>query len=110
MFENFQGHRQPRQVYLFCYRMGGYGSWRYGISHGDRVAAMIAIEDDFIRNSRLVSEFYFKHFKDPPVWSFHNCDADVMPFDKEKCRSIPPGPPVDLRNPPFTNPDSTRYR
>jgi predicted peptidase len=45
---------------------------------------MIAIEWGFIRNSGPISKFDFKHFKDLPVWVFHNRDDDVVPFDKGK--------------------------
>lgn len=70
----------PKRIYLYGYSMGGCGSWRYCIDHGDRIAAMMAIEGGFIRDSGPVSQFDFKHFRDLPVWAFHNRDDPVVPL------------------------------
>ncbi len=70
----------PKRVHLYRYSMGGHGSWRYGIEHGERIAAMMAIEGGFIRGSGPASQFDFSKFKDLPVWAFHNQDDPIVPL------------------------------
>jgi hypothetical protein len=67
MLEENKDIVDPKRIYLYGYSMGGHGSWRYCIDHGDRIAAMIAIEGGFRRSEDLHSEYDFKHFVDLPV-------------------------------------------
>jgi predicted peptidase len=97
----------PKRIYLYGYSMGGYGSWRYCIDYGYRIAAMMAIAGGF-REISDVATYDFKYFKDLPVWAFHNRDDQVVPL-------IVGQTPIDAAkavggNPKFTINESGKHK
>lgn len=69
------------RIYIYGQSMGGYGSWLYCISHGNKIAAMMSSEGGFIQNTGPVSKYNFEHFKTLPVWVFHNKDDKTVPLN-----------------------------
>ncbi|MFO1487383.1 MAG: prolyl oligopeptidase family serine peptidase [Verrucomicrobiota bacterium] len=74
-----------RRVYLTGLSMGGYGSWKLGLQHPGRFAALVPIcgggnAIDVILGPGDSGDA----FKTLPIWAFHGAKDDVVPLDESE--------------------------
>lgn len=68
------------RVYLTGLSMGGYGTWRLGLAHPEKFAAIVpicgggALIDVFLEGDKKI-----RLLKDLPIWAFHGAKDSVVP-------------------------------
>jgi predicted peptidase len=69
------------RVYLTGLSMGGYGTWKLGLVHPEKFAAIVPIcgGGEFI-DALLVSREKPAALKSLPVWAFHGAKDPVVPL------------------------------
>ncbi|HPY30327.1 MAG TPA: prolyl oligopeptidase family serine peptidase [Verrucomicrobiota bacterium] len=75
----------PSRIYLTGLSMGGYGTWKLGLTYPEKFAALVPIcgGGEFI-DALLVSRDKPAAFKSLPVWAFHGAKDPVVPLDESK--------------------------
>jgi predicted peptidase len=73
------------RVYLTGLSMGGYGTWKLGLAHPERFAALAPICGggnmiDVILGPRDKPD----EFKRLPIWAYHGAKDDVVPLDESE--------------------------
>ena len=73
------------RVYLTGLSMGGYGTWRLGLAHPERFAALVPICGggnliDAILGPRDKGDA----IKSLPIWAFHGAKDSVVPLDESE--------------------------
>ncbi len=73
------------RVYLTGLSMGGYGTWRLGLTHPERFAAIAPIcgGGEFI-DVLLSSRSKAAALRSLPVWAFHGAKDQVVPLDESE--------------------------
>lgn len=73
------------RVYLTGLSMGGYGTWRLGLTHPERFAAIAPIcgGGEFI-DVLLASRSKAAALRSLPVWAFHGAKDQVVPLDESE--------------------------
>jgi predicted peptidase len=73
------------RVYLTGLSMGGYGTWRLGLTHPERFAAIAPIcgGGEFI-DVLLSSRSKAAALRSLPVWAFHGAKDGVVPLDESE--------------------------
>ena len=73
------------RVYLSGLSMGGYGSWKLGLAHPEKFAAMVPICGGGERiDVLLASRERVAALKDLAVWAFHGAKDPVVPLDESE--------------------------
>jgi len=75
----------PKRIYLTGLSMGGYGTWRLGLAHPDKFAAIVPICGgcnmiEIILGPRDNANA----FKSLPIWAFHGAKDDVVPLSESE--------------------------
>ena len=73
------------RVYLTGLSMGGYGTWRLGLAHPERFAALVPI----CGGGNLIDAFLGPRdkgdaIKSLPIWAFHGAKDSVVPVDESE--------------------------
>ena len=73
------------RVYLTGLSMGGYGTWKLGLTHPERFAAIAPIcgGGDMI-DALLVSREKAEALKRLPIWAFHGAKDSVVPLSESE--------------------------
>jgi predicted peptidase len=73
------------RVYLTGLSMGGYGTWRLGLTHPERFAAIAPIcgGGEFI-DVLLSSRSKAAALRSLPVWAFHGAKDEVVPLEESE--------------------------
>ena len=74
------------RVYLTGLSMGGYGTWKLGLQHAERFAALAPICGGGSMIDVLLGTRHKKGepLKSLPVWAFHGAKDDVVPVDESE--------------------------
>lgn len=75
----------PKRVYLTGLSMGGYGTWKLGLQHPERFAALVPICGggnmiDVVLGPRDQPD----EFKRLPIWAFHGAKDEVVPLTESE--------------------------
>lgn len=73
------------RVYLTGLSMGGYSTWRLGLTHPEKFAAIVPI----CGGGALIDVILGEHdkgaaFKSLPIWAFHGAKDNVVPPDESE--------------------------
>lgn len=73
------------RIYLTGLSMGGYGTWRLGMTCPERFAAIAPIcgGGEYI-DALLASRSKTAAFRSLPVWAFHGAKDDLVPLDESE--------------------------
>ncbi len=69
----------PKRVYLTGLSMGGYGTWRLGVAHPEKFAAIVPICGGGSLIDILLGGRERRGLKSLPVWAFHGAKDNVVP-------------------------------
>jgi len=73
----------PRRVYLTGLSLGGFGTWRYGLQHPARFAALVPIAGGYVQGSSEIPHDICV-LRRTPIWAFHgSADTIVYPYQSE---------------------------
>jgi len=74
-----------KRVYLTGISMGGYGTWKLGLAHPERFAALMPIcGGGNMIDVVLGPGDKGDAFKNLPIWAFHGAKDDVVPLDESE--------------------------
>jgi predicted peptidase len=72
-----------RRVYLTGLSLGGFGTWRYGLQHPTRFAALVPIAGGYVPGSSAIPRNICA-LRGTPIWAFHGlADTIVSPSQSE---------------------------
>jgi len=75
----------PKRVYLTGLSMGGYGTWKLGLQHPERFAALVPIcGGGNLIDAVLGPRDKPAEFKHLPVWAFHGAKDNVVPVSESE--------------------------
>ncbi len=75
----------PNRVYLTGLSMGGYGTWRLGLAHPERFAALVPIcGGGNMIDALLGPGDKGAALRDLPIWAFHGAKDSVVPLDESE--------------------------
>lgn len=71
----------PKRIYLTGLSMGGYGSWKLGLSHPDKFAAIAPICGGANMIEVMLGTWDKRQdLQRLPIWAFHGAKDDVVPL------------------------------
>lgn len=75
----------PERVYVTGLSMGGYGTWKLGLLHPERFAAIVPIcgGGEWI-DVRLAGREKLESLRDLAVWAFHGARDEVVPLSESE--------------------------
>lgn len=75
----------PNRVYLTGLSMGGYGTWRLGLAHPEKFAALVPIcGGGNLIDALLGPGDKGATLKSLPIWAFHGAKDSVVPLDESE--------------------------
>jgi predicted peptidase len=74
----------PRRVYLTGLSMGGYGTWRLGLTHPEKFAAIAPICGGGALIDAILGGRARAALRSLPVWAFHGAKDTVVPLDESE--------------------------
>ncbi|MFO1514526.1 MAG: prolyl oligopeptidase family serine peptidase, partial [Verrucomicrobiota bacterium] len=75
----------PKRIYLTGLSMGGYGTWKLGLSYPGKFAAIVPICGGCNMIDVLLGPGdKASAFKSLPIWAFHGAKDDVVPLSESE--------------------------
>ena len=75
----------PKRVYLTGLSMGGFGTWKLGLAHPERFAALVPIcGGGNMIEVALGPRDKPAAIKSLPIWAFHGAKDDVVPLNESE--------------------------